>query len=115
MKRNDGLPFFMFYITYIVGCDDSAHPTVKCVDKCNSQAPCMITRQKSCGEQPLCVAVRYLGTANISRNNRKSNPTAVLLFEVAEKQGRLRNPSKNEMAELHNLGNIYKAYNIFAF
>lgn len=25
MKRNDGLPFFMFYITYIVGCDDSAH------------------------------------------------------------------------------------------
>ena len=93
MKRNDGLPFFMFYITYIVGehivlprnaisnvfsgahgaplrlgkaqmsyirCDESSHPTVKCVDKYNSQAPCMITRQKSCGEQPACVAVRYL-------------------------------------------------------
>ena len=43
-----------------IWCDDSAHPTVKCVDKCNSQVPCMVTRQKSCGEQPLCVAVRYL-------------------------------------------------------
>ena len=40
--------------------DESSHPTVKCVDKYNSQAPCMVTRQKSCGEQPLCVAVRYL-------------------------------------------------------
>ena len=93
MKRNDGLPFFMFYIKYIVGehivlpcnaisnvfsgahgaplrlgkaqmsckrCDESAHPTVKCVDKCNSQVPCMVTRQKSCAEQSLCVAVRYL-------------------------------------------------------
>ena len=31
--------------------DESSHPTVKCVDKYNSQAPCMVTRQKSCGEQ----------------------------------------------------------------
>ena len=26
-----------------IRCDDSAHPTVKCVDKCNSQVPCMVT------------------------------------------------------------------------
>lgn len=29
-------------------CDESSHPTVKCVDKYNSQAPCMITRHVNC-------------------------------------------------------------------
>ena len=43
-----------------IRCDESSHPTVKCVDKYNSQAPCMITRQKSCAEQLACVAVRYM-------------------------------------------------------
>ena len=35
---------------------------------------------RACWKQPVCVAVSYPGTANILRNKRKSNPTAVLIF-----------------------------------
>ena len=61
MKRNDGLPFFMFYITYIVG----EHIVLPC---------------------------------NVISNVFSGTHGAPL--RLGKAQGRLRNPSKNEMAEL---------------
>ena len=82
----------------------TAPAKINCAKQTDSQVPSGITRSsvarhghppgdpllpfgqftlcRACVEQPTCVAVRCLRTANISRKTRCGNPTAVPLFEA---------------------------------
>ncbi len=58
---------------------------------------CGFTLCRACVAPPTCVAVRYLLTANISRNKRSGNPTVVLLFRSGRRSpifARLSNKGK---------------------
>ena len=77
MKRNDGLPFFMFYITYIVGAT---------------------TQRTALNDWHMLYRKHIVLPRNAISNVFSGAHGAPL--RLGKAQERLRNPSKNEMAEL---------------